>query len=395
MLVILLVKAVPARTAQVVNVGGVLNREAMQLVLNPYDERGILAADFLRRSVGGKVIAVSMGPSIKLNPIMSVLHDMAILGVDENVILSDSRMAGADTMATSYAVSMGIIKILDNHVKALDELITLVRSSKSEVLADRARELHKANSLANRVYSTLPAVKNTIIGDFLGGLKNKKTTLKLLENQITSVNRFVVVAGLRSTDGETGSVGPQVAESLSNELGISIPHITNVHDLDIDPDSLRVMAERNVGEDQQKLESQLPLVITISPDFKTKVIPASNSRSVRENSYLGRVYTPSIWDGGAIGAKAELIGLVGSPTIVGPGIETGRAQTQKILNSSLVFLKPGGEVSAAGRNLGPFSVGDNADDLPAEIKRDLLERSVIGVFGYPRLIGELFDPQEK
>ncbi len=59
-----------------------MHREAMDLVLNPYDEVGVLAADYLRRRVGGKVIALSMGPSIKLQPLMLKLRDMAMWGVD-------------------------------------------------------------------------------------------------------------------------------------------------------------------------------------------------------------------------------------------------------------------------------------------------------------------------
>ncbi len=395
MLIILLVKAVPSRTTRVQTVGGVLHRETMELVLNPYDEKGVLAADFLRRRVGGKVVAISMGPAIKLEPLMSKLRDMAVLGVDENVVLSDGRMAGADTMATAYALSMGITRILDHHTKALDELIGWVEDSNLESLEDRPKELYEANLLVNGVYSTLPPIRNSIIGDFRSGRRDKKATLDLLRTAKNSIKQFVVVAGLRSTDGETGSVGPQVAEALSDELGITIPHITNIHDLDLDPDSYILSAERKIGEYRQKLESSLPLVITVSPDFKARVIPASTSRLVRENSFLGSVTKPSVWDGQSIRAKPDLLGLLGSPTIVGPGIETGRPQVQKFLNSSFVFVKPSDKISFEGRTFGPFIIGDTADNLPKEVRKDLLEKVIIEIFRYPRLVGELFDLHEK
>jgi len=395
MLIILLVKAVPSKTARVQTVGGVLHREGMELVLNPYDERGVNAADFLRRRGGGKVVAISMGPAVRLKPLMSKLHSKAMLGVDENVILSDRTMAGADTMATAYALSMGITRILDRHTAALDELIGLVDDSNLETLEDHAKELYESNLLVNGVYSTLPPIKNSIIGDFKSGLREKAATLDLLEKAKISIKQFVVVAGLRSTDGETGSVGPQVAEALSDELGLTIPNITNILDLDMDPDSNILSAGRKIGEYTQKLESSLPLVITISPDFKAKVIPTSYSRMVRENSFLGSITEPSVWDGPSINAKPDRLGLQGSPTIVGPGIETGRPAVQKFLNSSLVFVKPLEKFSHGDGTFGPFHIADTADNLPMDIKKDLLERSIIETFRYPRLIGELFDKDER
>ena len=62
MLVIVLLKGVPARTTQVAQLGGVLNREAMDLVLNPHDAKAVEAADYLNRSVGGKAVSLSICP---------------------------------------------------------------------------------------------------------------------------------------------------------------------------------------------------------------------------------------------------------------------------------------------------------------------------------------------
>ena len=54
-------------------VGGVLNREAMDLVLNPHDAKAVEAADYLKRQVGGKTVALSMGPDGKLIPLTFVV----------------------------------------------------------------------------------------------------------------------------------------------------------------------------------------------------------------------------------------------------------------------------------------------------------------------------------
>ncbi|MDG7028278.1 MAG: electron transfer flavoprotein subunit beta, partial [Nitrososphaerota archaeon] len=74
MLVIVLTKGVPARTTQAAQVGGVLNREAMELVLNPHDAKAVEAADYVKRRVGGKTVALSMGPDTKLVPLMKPLY---------------------------------------------------------------------------------------------------------------------------------------------------------------------------------------------------------------------------------------------------------------------------------------------------------------------------------
>jgi len=135
-------------------------------------------------------------------------------------------------------------------------------------------------------------------------------------------------------------------------------------------------------------------VITISPDYKAKVIPTINSRVIRNNSFLGSTTKDSIWDAQAIKAKIDRLGLLGSPTLVGPGVETGRPEVQKFLNNSFVFVKQIDKISFRGRTFGPFNIADNADNLPVEVRDDLLKRAIIEIFSYPRLIGELFDPHE-
>ena len=70
LLIVVLLKGVPARTTQAITVGGVLNREAMDLVLNPHDAKAVEAADYLKRRVGGKTAALTMGPDMKLIRLM-------------------------------------------------------------------------------------------------------------------------------------------------------------------------------------------------------------------------------------------------------------------------------------------------------------------------------------
>ena len=111
MLIIALVKGVPARTAKVVRVDNILAREAMDMVVNPNDTTAMEAADYLKRRVGGKIVTLSMGPDARLKPILTPLFNAQATGVDEEIILSDPRLAGSDTVATSYAVGHAVFKI--------------------------------------------------------------------------------------------------------------------------------------------------------------------------------------------------------------------------------------------------------------------------------------------
>ncbi len=84
-------------------------REGVEAIVNPFDTYAIEEALRIKDNIGGKVTAISMGiPSVS-----NLLKDMIGLGVDDAVLLSDRAFAGADSLATSYALSMGIKKIKD------------------------------------------------------------------------------------------------------------------------------------------------------------------------------------------------------------------------------------------------------------------------------------------
>lgn len=75
--------------------------------INPNDLFALQMAVELRKRYGGKITAVTMGPSIS----EEVLYEAMALGVDRGVLLSDQRFAGADTLATSYVLAMGLRRL--------------------------------------------------------------------------------------------------------------------------------------------------------------------------------------------------------------------------------------------------------------------------------------------
>jgi electron transfer flavoprotein alpha/beta subunit len=106
--IIVLVKQVPdASEVKINRETNTLIRDGVPSIINPYDRYAIEEALRLREKHGGKVTAVTMGPP----QAAEALKEAVSLGVDDVVLLSDRAFAGADTWATSYALSQGIRKI--------------------------------------------------------------------------------------------------------------------------------------------------------------------------------------------------------------------------------------------------------------------------------------------
>lgn len=81
-----------------------LMRSGVESICNPYDLVATEAAVRLVEEHGGKVTAVSMGPP----QARAALRQCLALGVAEAILLSDRAFAGADTLATSYALAQAV-----------------------------------------------------------------------------------------------------------------------------------------------------------------------------------------------------------------------------------------------------------------------------------------------
>ena len=202
-------------------------------------------------------------------------------------------------------------------------------------------------------------------------------------------SRFVVLAGVKTTDGETGSVGPQVAEGVSELMQKVLPHATYVEDFQVGPEGGSITAQRMIGYLSQKLEMSLPALITVSAEYRPRTAPASVQPSVRANCYRGKLFQAIKWTADDLEADPKRLGLMGSPTIVGTGIEIGKPPVQKAVGKTLVFLQESDQVEFEGKKYGPFSGGDLATTLPDGLVARLRGEGKIGVFDYGMLAGEL------
>ncbi|MFC2160033.1 electron transfer flavoprotein subunit beta/FixA family protein [Acidobacteriota bacterium] len=86
---------------------GTVNRAALPTVFNPEDLNALEEALKIKESFGGRVTVLTMGPPKAIE----VLKDCLYRGADNAILLSDRQFAGADTLATSYALKCAIEKI--------------------------------------------------------------------------------------------------------------------------------------------------------------------------------------------------------------------------------------------------------------------------------------------
>lgn len=105
MKIIVCMKQVPAGTKVDIDPEtGAMKRLSGDTRTNPYDLFALEAALQLREKVGGSVTVLTMGPL----QAETMMKDAYTMGADDAVILSDKKFAGADVLATSYALSQAI-----------------------------------------------------------------------------------------------------------------------------------------------------------------------------------------------------------------------------------------------------------------------------------------------
>ena len=87
-------------------------RDAKSAVWNPFDRSALEVAVLLKEQLGGHITALSMG----IPDTSRLLEEAISCGADEALLLSDRAFAGADTLATSYALSLGVKEIGPYHL---------------------------------------------------------------------------------------------------------------------------------------------------------------------------------------------------------------------------------------------------------------------------------------
>jgi len=242
--IVVCIKQVPGTTSIKIDPDtNTLVREGVESIINPFDCYALEEGVRLKERCGGKVTAISMGPS----QAEQALREAISLGADEAILLSDRALAGSDTWATAYVLSRAISKIADCDL---------------------------------------------------------------------------VVCGRQTLDGDTGQVGPELAEMLALPFVAYVSKIEEIAD-----GSMRV--QRMVEEGYETIEMPLPGVITVVKEINVPRLP-----SIR-GTMKSRTAEIPLWTAEYIGIDPSKAGVAGSPTRVVKIFFPQRTHKSDILQGSL------------------------------------------------------------
>ena len=251
---IVLVKQVPDTqniTGDAMKEDGTVNRAVLPAIFNPEDLHALEAALTVKdANPGSKVNVITMGPPSAVQ----VLKDSLYRGADFVALISDRQFAGADTLATSYALKCAIEKIGN--------------------------------------YDIVFCGRQAIDGDT--AQVGPQTAEKLGVNQITNVSR------IENIDVRKKEI--QARRSIEGGYEIikaSLPILLTVTDEGYSPrppSVIRVMTYKNASAEMAEA------------DYDESYIDSSIDK-ISDTAI-------SLWDINAIDADVENCGLAGSPTKV-------------------------------------------------------------------------------
>ena len=104
-------------------------RQGVPTIINPYDLYALEEALRVRDAFGGTVSVITMGPPMA----EAALRKALAFGADRAVLTTDRIFAGSDTLATSYVLSQGIMRL------AADAPVDIVFAGKQTIDGDTAQ----------------------------------------------------------------------------------------------------------------------------------------------------------------------------------------------------------------------------------------------------------------
>ncbi|HEY82106.1 MAG TPA: electron transfer flavoprotein subunit beta/FixA family protein [Dehalococcoidia bacterium] len=113
----------------------------------------------------------------------------------------------------------------------------------------------------------------------------------------------IVICGRQTLDGDTGQVGPQLAEMLGVAF---IAYVSKIEE--VAPQRLRV--RRMVEEGYEVIEAALPAVITVVKEINVPRLPSLRGLARAKSAAI------PVWTAGELGLDPKLVGLSGSFTRV-------------------------------------------------------------------------------
>ncbi|MBN1411739.1 MAG: electron transfer flavoprotein subunit beta/FixA family protein [Spirochaetales bacterium] len=114
----------------------------------------------------------------------------------------------------------------------------------------------------------------------------------------------VVLMGKQAIDGDTGQVGPGVAENLG------LPHITDVRKIEEIDGNGYMTVQRLLEDGYVRLKVKLPAVLTVVKEINEPRMPSLKGKMRAKSKEM------KVWTAADLDIDKERIGLSGSPTWV-------------------------------------------------------------------------------
>jgi len=114
----------------------------------------------------------------------------------------------------------------------------------------------------------------------------------------------IILMGRQAIDGDTGQVGPGVAENLG------IPHITDIKKIEGVDEGGTVIVQRAVEDGYVRIKVRLPVLLTVVKEINEPRLP------LLKNKMLARKKDITIWNKDDLDVDPGRLGLNGSPTWV-------------------------------------------------------------------------------
>ncbi|MDR2913009.1 MAG: electron transfer flavoprotein subunit beta/FixA family protein [Alistipes sp.] len=180
---------------------GTVNRAALPAIFNPEDLNALEAALRIKDTFPGSTVTVlSMGP----HRAAEVIRDAMFRGADGGVLLTDRKFAGADTLATSYALSCAAKKLAPD----------MIIAGRQAIDGDTAQ-------VGAQVAEKLGWPQVTYAEEILGLEGGKMTIKRRLENGIEVVESPLPV--VVTVNGSAADCRPQNARRIMKYKHALIP----------------------------------------------------------------------------------------------------------------------------------------------------------------------------
>ena len=151
---------------------------------------------------------------------------------------------------------------------------------------------------------SLGADKGILLSDKRFAGSDTLATAYVLSLCIKKISKFdIILCGKQAIDGDTGQVGPALAEKLN------INHVTNVKEIEC-VEGERIICHRLTEYGYERIQTRLPVLLTVVKEINVPRLPDIKSVLQAEESDV------TVWNAEDINADTARLGLKGSPTRV-------------------------------------------------------------------------------